>query len=321
MSLSGNLGFQSLFSDTIGGMPEDQQTISPARARAKWNHNLRGVEIVQLGSTYPGMEVHCTEDYLSLFTAGHTYIRSPDNARWIDTTQKKHLHYEDTDEDGGEIHKINIANAGVWCLKDYDPVRGGDFMYSTLGGEGTNSSGSFVLSTNAVGGNYYQLINGGNPISFENEIKFFMRYELITDHSSRMSFRGGVNCEQVWEISSIRRMFGVEWCDDGGQDRTYMVFSSDGSERNAIVTSLTANNQADVIHAIRLEFFPQSLIKMVYDGSNVMATKGNSVPRTLSTSSTDILKFGIKTNESVDKQYRLRSVRLVGKLAQNYSPW
>ena len=321
MSLSGNLGFQSLFSDTIGGMPEDQQTISPSRAKAKWNHNLRGIEIIQLGSTYPGMEVHCIEDYLTIYKAGHTYIRSADNSKWIDTTQKKHVHFYDTDEDGGELHHIEIANAGTWIRKNYDPVRSGDFYAETLGGEGINNYGSMIMSTNEIGGNYYQLKNGGNQISFEDEMRFFMRFELITKNSKYSSFRCGVNCEDVWEISSIRRMYGVEWCDDVNQDKTYICYSSDGSERNGVVTSLSANNASDIVHAIQLQYFPAQLIKMIYDGSNVLVTKGDSIPRTLSTNAVDTLKFGLKTNENADKQYRLRSVRLVGKAALDYNPW
>lgn len=321
MSLSGNLGLQSLFSDTIGGMPEDQQTISPARARAKWNHNLRGIEIIQLGSTYPGMEVHCIETYLTLYIAGHTYVRSADNSKWLDTTQKKHVHFADTDEDGGSYQNIEIANASTWIRKNYDPVRAGDFFINTLGGEAENTAGSMVMHTNEIGGNFYQMINGGNQVSFEDEMRFFMRFELVTDNSRLSSFRCGVNCEEVWQISSIRRMFGVEWCDDVNQDKTYLLYSSDGSERNAVVTSLSANNVNDTIHAIQLQFFPASLIKMIYDGSNVLATKGDAVPRTLCSTAVDTLKFGLKTNDNNDKQYRLRSVRLIGKSAQNYAPW
>jgi hypothetical protein len=311
-----------LFSDTIGGMPEDQQTISPARARAKWNHNLRGIEIIQLGSTYPGMECHCIEDYLNIFTSGHTYVRNSTNDRWIDTTQKKHTHFADTDEDGGDMHTINIANAAVWVIKDFDPMRQDQWSYNTLGGAAYDNFGGCRIETNTVGGNFYQFGAGGNPCTYESPIKFFMRYESMTDHSARSSFRGGVNCEEVWEISNIRRMFGLEWCDDVGQDKTYNLFSSDGSERNSIVTSLTANGDPnDMIHNLRLEFLTGSLIKMVYDGSNVLATKTNAVPRTLYTNAVNTLMFGLKTNENANKGYYFRAVRLVGKYATNYTPW
>jgi len=321
MSLSGNQGFNSIYSETVGGLPEDQQTISPARATAKWIHNLRGVEIIQLGSTYPGMEVHCIEDYLTIHISGHTYVRNATNDNWLDTTQKKHLHFQDSDQDGGELHGIETANATEWVRKDYDPCRASQWYVSTLGGEVANSTASLVMTTNNVGGNYLQLINGGNRVLFEKAMKLLYRFELITDHSKKTSFRGGVNCEEVWETSNIRRMFGNEFCDDVGQDKFYLIFSSDGSERNAVVTSLSANNVNDEVHALQLSFIPSGLIRMIYDGSNVLATKADAVPRTLATTRVDTLKFGLKTNEDQTKQYRLSCVRLVGKMAMNYQPW
>lgn len=305
----------SLFSDTIGGIPQDLQTISPARAMAKWNHNLKGVEIIQLANTYPGMEVHCIESYLDIFVAGHNYNRSSDNGRWIDTTQKIHRHDTETDEGGGSYNKIMSANAANWVVKDFDPVRGGQWDISTQGGEGENSTGSFVMKTNNVAGNYYQITAGGNRVSYEDQINMFMKYELVTAHSARTSFRGGVGCEEVWEISSIRRMFGVEFCDDAGQDRTYMLFSSDGSERNSVVTAQTANNQNNVVHALQFQFYPTALIKLILDGNAIIATKTDAIPRTLATGATDTLRFGIRTVENADKQYRLRSVRMVGTLS------
>lgn len=305
----------SLYSDTIGGLPQDLQTISPARALSKWNHNLRGIEIIQMANTFPGMEVHCIESYLDIFVAGHNYNRSPDNSRWIDTTQKIHRHDSETDEAGGSHNNILLANSSNWVVKDYDPVRGGDWYISAQGGEGVNETASHVLKTNGVAGNYYNIVNGGNRVSFEKNINLHMKYELITANSKRMSFRGGVGCEEVWEISSIRRMFGVEWCDDAGQDRTYMLFSADGSERNAVVTAQTANNTSDIVRALTFNFVPTSLIKLTLDGNAIIATKTDNVPRTLATGSTDVLKFGIRTTENVDKRYRLRSIRLVGTLS------
>lgn len=302
----------SLFSDTIGGMPQDLQTISPARAIAKWNHNLRGIEIIQLAQTYAGMEVHCIESYMDIFIAGHNYNRSPDNSRWLDTTQKIHRHDEETDEAGGSYNKIMSANAGKWVIKDFDPVRGADWAVNSQGGEGANDYGSFRLLTNAVAGNYYQIVNGGNRVSFEHEMDMMMKYELVTANSKKTSFRGGVGCEEVWEISAIRRMFGIEFCDDAGQDRTYMLFSADGSERNAVVTAQTANNQNNVVRALSFKFLPTSLIKLTLDGNAIIATKTDNIPRTLATGATDVLRFGIRTVENINKEYRLRSVRLVG---------
>lgn len=320
MSVSQNLSSQSLFSDTIGGLPEDQQTISPARARAKWNHNLRGIEIIQLGSTFGGMEVHCIEDYLDIFVSGHTYIRTADNSRWIDTTQKKHRHFDDTDEDGGSYNKIMYANAPVWAVFNFDPMRVGQWYENSLNGQFLNSQGSAILRTNAVGGNFMQIVNGGSRVSYEDEQMFLMKYELITANSRRTSFRGGVNVEEVWENPSIRRLYGLQWCDDNGLDRTYQLYSSDGSENNAVLTSLSANNDNNVVRGIRLDFVPKTVIKMIFEGGAVISTKTNNIPRTLATNSADTLKFGIKTNENVDKLYRLRTVRLVGKVSST-APW
>lgn len=317
MSINQNLGNLSLYSDTVGGLPEDQQTISPARSRAKWNHNLRGIQIVQIGSTFSGMEVHCIEDYLDMFVAGHTYVRSPDNNRWIDTTQKKHLHLEDTDQDGGKYTKIRKANAPHFVSMNYEPVRIGQWFTNTQGGEGLNNSGSAVLKTNNVGGNFYNIINGGHRIAFDEDIFFAYKYELITTNSRRISFRGGVNVEQVWENPTIRRCFGNQWCDDAGTDRTYQLYSSDGSENNGITTSLSANHDNDIVRAIRLDLVAKTVLKMIFEGDAVIASRANNIPRTLATSATDNIKFGLKTNENVDKQYRLRAIRLEGVLADS----
>jgi hypothetical protein len=320
MSVSQNLSSQSLFSDTVGGLPEDQQTISPARARAKWNHNLRGIEIIQLGATFGGMEVHCIEDYLDIFISGHTYIRTADNSKWIDTTQKKHKHLEDTDEDGGTFNNILYFNAPEFAFYNFDPVRHGQWFINALNGETSNSTGSCVMKTNAVGGNYIQFINGGSRVSFEHSQMFLLKYELMTPQSRKISFRGGVNVEEVWENPSIRRMYGLQWCDDAGVDRTYQLYSADGSENNAVTTSLSANNDANIVRAIRLDFVPRTIIKMVFEGGAVIASKTDNIPKTLSTSPADTLKFGLKTNENQDKQYRLRTVRFIGKISPN-APW
>lgn len=314
-----------LFSDTIGGIPTDQMSISPARGMAKWNHNLRGVEIIQLGNTYPGMEVHCIETYLDIFFAGHTYVRAPLNDRWIDTTQKIHKHAAESDEDGGLYRNVLQANFGEYCYQDFDPMRISQwarYWEGETGGDSYNYEDGVELDTLNVAGNWTALYNGGNRVSFEHDMMWSMKYLLTTadGHSDHTSFRGGVNCEEVWETSNIRRMFGLEWCDDNGEDRTYMFFSSDGSERNAIVTSKSANNDAQTFRSFRIHLVSGVVLKLTWEGTDVIATKGSNVPRSLATSAVHKLKFGLKTVENSPKLYQIRSCRFLGKFS-DLTPW
>lgn len=307
-----------LFSDTIGGIATDQTSISPSRAQARWNTNLRGVEIIQLGNTFPGQEVHCIETYLDIFFAGHTYVRSPLNDRWLDTTQKIHKHSAENDEEGGLFRNVLQANFGEYCYNDFDPMRTTDWArYSTLatGNEFSNFQDGVRIDTLGTAGNFSQMINGGNRVSFEHDIMWGFKYELVTPTSVKTSFRGGVNCEDVWETSNIRRMFGLEFCDDAGQARTYQLFSADGSERNAVITSKSANNDNNTIRAFRTDMISGVVIKLTWEGIDIIATKGNNIPRTLATSPINKLKFGLKTTESVAKQYQIRACRFVGKFS------
>lgn len=287
-----------------GGLWTANDNFSPARMNRKTVFQGTASEINALSPTYPGMVIFCTQAVAgSPFIAGGIYVRNPANTAWFAATITTHDHSTTTAGSGGSFLDILDANADNMQWLNYTSIN------SNSGIQNTTNSGSILndsvnacvrLSTGTTSSSLSDFyFNSGWPVLWPSDLPAKLLARIRLDANTQLTFRMGMFAEAANASSSTSKKFGVECCDSAGTERTFDVFSADGTTRSATATSIAATSASPRSVAV----VKDNTIRCYVDGTLVL-TKSTNVPITdplvvgSSIAGNQFIRFSLRNNST-----------------------
>lgn len=300
-------------SNLYGAIPAEFP-LSPPMLNARVNYVGTGAEINALSPTYAGMEAHCTADYLGIFRKNHVYIRDADNQKWISITGFKHLHDDDTEESGGLLSDIMVANGyQAYIFSCPNPTMGA-FVLGTAGlGKVQEYWEGLALELSSTQGDAAIAVVRGVPLSCSRDFTWLMR--MSVDSGSYMSIKAGVGMEDVASNDDILNKVGIEACDVSGTARTFAFTTANGSARDMIGTSIPVS-VANTYVGYTCYLDAGNVARFVYEGAHTIPalSKTTNLPSSGATQNDNVWTVGYKNNNNSAKSLFIGGAFIYGSI-------
>ena len=271
-----------------------------------------GAEIAAVPLSSPATTFLCTSTG-SGFTVNKLYVTKADGSGRV-AVATAHTHNTATDEAGGSMYDIDVANIGSRVAIDR-MTKGGYFVAYREGPatlDATRLDNAVVtnavatrLQTLTTSNNLTQLVDGGISLSFASKIEWRIKMEVSS--SAAILWRCGVNMEGVDVASNAtENKFGIEGCSTA--DTNFHIVCCNGSARTDTNTSVAMTGMRG--HAM---YYQPGTNVVWKDSTGNIQTLTSNVPSSGSIASDRMLRYGIKTTTTANKLMYITRDALFGK--------
>jgi hypothetical protein len=293
----------------LGDVFAGDTSISAAKIDAKAFAVMTGTKIAALSSAQ-AIAAAIPTTTSGGFIQNVPVYRKVDGSGWLPFAAK-HLHFANTDQDGGTYHDVRKANSIIIVVNGNDSKGA---YYNEVSGTGaiiqdnvTTSLSNAQVYTGIVSGNYASIFLSSIKISFASPA--FCQLKLNEGVGTSILTRIGVGIEKVQNTVDNTQKFGIEGCDTDGTD--FMLLEADGTARSKI-DSLTPI--ATSTKTIKLTFTPGVNTKCEAGFGGTVATITLNCPNSGAiTNENQLFRAGVKTTNTIAKTINLFAMQLFGK--------
>jgi hypothetical protein len=217
-----------------------------------------------------------------------------------------HKHKTSNYWDGGSHREIILANLKEVWDKLYNPGKG-EFQIGVSGTGSVVDSGNQVRLHAGAGDadSHAEVKKGGGTIGWTSKI--FWRAITWLDDDTSVLCRQGMGMEHIQNNADNEEKLGLEGCDGDGPQ--WRMVSANGIGRHKEPTPFPVESTVPQGYALVME--PGTTLTIQWNDGTVIANPDN-VPSVGVNDPFEIVKFGVKTTNTNDKQLRILMVDYYG---------
>lgn len=301
----------------LGPIYEDDEHYSPSRANAKSVLRDTGSNIVALATTKQ-LGLVCPTDTSGGLVKNVLYYVDYDsnfNRIGFEPVFHKHLHTENTDEEGGTLLEMLQTNMSNFAEVNWIAHQSSPSGFWTI--NATNGTISIVqaagdsyhiIDTLSATNNYITATMGGARLEFADRISLIFQTDL--NRNTNILARTGLNADRISDTpSTSRRIMAIEGCD--GHGTNWVMLNANGNSASLVVTATTVDLASGADHTFLLNHYPADSQTLDFDGT-LNATSTTNIADDGSSERLRLFRWGVKlptgTLNITQKLYYMRMI-------------